>query len=252
MTPVEKLKEDLETIKTFSLRQKLRFIWEYYKTPIIAILAVIGIAFSLISTSLGQKNYALSGAMLNADPRDETAAPALAERFLSELALDPEKFQVSINAGLTYVPNDKTQVESNYTTMELLIAQMSGRFLDFLIGNEKTMTALAYSEFFVDLSTVLPAEQLEKHAQRILYMDLAVLEAFKKAVENEDYEAKIDIPDPTMPEKMEKPIPILLIVDECEDVKALYSHTTEKVVFGVAVNYPQKENLLRFLDFLFS
>lgn len=246
------VKEDIERTKGYSFRQKLDFIREYYKLPIIIVLAVIGIILSFIMTNHNQKEPVLTGILLNADPREEAAVSALEERFLNELQMDPKDFEVTINSGLTYAPEDNSQFEANYTTMEVLSAQAASGQLDFLAGNEKIMITLAYSDFLVDLSQVLTAEQLDKHADRLLYVDLAVLEAFQKAADSGDYSADIQIPDPSMPEKMEKPIPVLLILDECKDIKAVYNHTTEKVLFGVIANYPHQQSLLRFLDFLFS
>ena len=82
--------------------------------------------------------------------------------------------------------------------------------LDFVVCDITSMENLAYSEFFVDLSTVLTKEQLDAYAPYLLYMDMAFLEDLKEIVESENYDVEIEVPDSTKPETMEKPIPVFI------------------------------------------
>lgn len=57
---VQDLKQDLKTLKTLDGRQKLQFIWDYYKWKILTVITVIVIIINLILILIeGQRPYSL-------------------------------------------------------------------------------------------------------------------------------------------------------------------------------------------------
>lgn len=252
MGMIKDLKTDVEKVKGYSFRRKLEFVREYYKLHIIVLLVAVLIAVSFIVDAGNQKETALMGALLNADPRTDVSATQLEKEFLDSLGLDPSQFQIEINTGLTYVPDDETQLEMNYATLEVLAAQVAGGLIDFAVGNYEAMLVLAYSDFFVDLSQVLTEKQLEQYAGYLLYVDMAVLEEFNKAADTGDYGADIHIPDPAKPELMQQPVPAFLKLEGNAKIGEMYSHSKEQVLFAVTGNCPNRQVLINFVDFLFS
>lgn len=252
MRMIDNFKEDMKKLQGYTTQEKIAYIRDYYIWHIVVILAVVVIVVSSIISAATKKDAVLIGMMLNAGNEGGMAAQALCEDFLQKENLDPKKFEVELNAGMIFMPENKEAAASNSATQDVLMARISGKLLDFVAGNYNAMLTLAYSDYFVDLSKVLTDEQIETYKDRILYMDSAVLEELRKAAESEDYSADIKIPDPKKPELMKTPVPILLSMAGSEPLKAVYPNTTEVIVFAVTQNYPNHQNLISFVDYLLN
>lgn len=250
MKIIDDFKEDMKKMQGFTTQEKLEFIRQYYIWHIVVIVAVLVIAVSSIVSAVTKKDAVLNGIMLNVSNEGRLAAVTICEDFLRERGMDAKKVKVDLNSNMIYIPESKENIDSNYATLDVLAARITGKLLDFVAGNYNAMLVLAYSDYFIDLSQVMTEEQLNAYAGNLLYIDRAVLEAFKNAVDTEDYGADIKIPDPKKPELMETPVPVFLDVAGCEQIQAVYPNTTEKILFAVTANYPNSQNLISFIDFL--
>ena len=240
----------MKKLQGFTTQEKLEYIRQYYIWHIVVILAVVVIVVSSIVSAITKKDAVLNGIMLNVGNEDRLAATTLCDDFLREQGMDTNKVKVDLNSNMIYMPESDENIDSNYATLDVLAARITGKMLDFVTGNYDAMLVLSYSDYFIDLSQVMTEEQLNAYAGRLLYIDGAVLEAFRNAADTGDYSVDIKIPDPKKPELMEKPIPVFLDMEASESLKAVYPNTTEKILFAVTANYPNHQNLISFIDYL--
>ena len=250
MKIIDNFKEDMKKLRGFTTQEKLEFIRQYYIWHIVVIVAVLVIAVSSIVSAITKKDAVLNGIMLNVSNEGRFATITLCEDFLQEKGMDTNKVEVDLNSNMIYIPESDEYMESNYATLDVLTARISGNMLDFVIGNYNAMLVLAYSGYFVDLSQAMTEEQLNAYAENILYIDQVVLDAFGNAADTGDYSADIKIPDPQKPELMEKPVPVFLNVAGSDALKMVYPNTTEKILLSVTANYPNPQNLISFIDYL--
>lgn len=146
--------------------------------------------------------------------------------------------------------NLSTASETNYTTMQVLMAQGGAGVLDFIAGPQDSMRELAYKEYFLDLSAVLTKEQSDLYEPYFLYMDMGVIEQRQETYDNMEDSASIPLPVTMSPEDMEKPIPIFIDISQCEKVVDAYGYDVGPLAFGFMANSPNPDMTLDFIEYL--
>ena len=103
----------------------------------------------------------------------------------------------------------------------------------------------------MDLRKFLDAETLETFADRLYYVDGAVIEKLSVPA-GELQDTSIPIPDPTKPEAMEDPIPVGIDVSDRTDFQTAYYFPDTVLYLGVITNTPRQELTAQFIQYLFS
>lgn len=251
MAVMDDIKAEWKKMREKPLQERVQYFLSYYKWYVVAGIAVLAIIASVFVGGLLKKEPILSGVMLNSSTAtSESAFDDFAKRFLEETGVDSEELEVSIISNLIYRPEDKENLESNYTAVQTLAAQTAGALLDFVVGDLSTVQNLGYSRFFTDLSEWLTEEQMQQLAPYLCYVDLAVIEAIEEATDAGNFELDIEIPDCKKPEEMEKPMAAFLDVSSSGWFEEIYPYATEPVVFAVAVNAPHREAIVQLIDCL--
>ena len=111
---------------------------------------------------------------------------------------------------------------------------------------------LTYNEYFLDLSDVLTEEQLKKYQDCLLYYDKSLLEQLYQIDFSSGNNLEITFPDPTKPELMEDPVPIILCVSDSEKISYLYPNTDKEYGIVWIINGENRERTIEFLEFLLS
>lgn len=251
MAVMDDIKAEWEKMREKPLSERIAYFLSYYKWYAVAAIAVLALIATILVGNLLKKEPVLSGVMLNSSTAtSESAFDDFSKRFLDETGIDSEEFEVSITSNLTYRPEDQENAESNYATVQTLAAQAAGALLDFIVGDISTMQNLGYSGFFTDLSELLTQEQMQQLAPDLCYIDLAVIEAIDKAVEDGNFELDMKIPDCKKPEEMQKPMAAFLDVSSSGWFTEIYPYGVEPIALAVAVNAPHQQALLQLIDCL--
>lgn len=260
MAVMDEFKAEREYLKKHGTRQeKWAYFWDYYKWhTIIAVVALV-IVISSIYNALTAKDVVLNGILLNSTTMlDETKQNELMLDFMTQQEINTKKNEITLNTSLYYtVYDDETTDYSNseltYTASQIMLVQVAAGELDFMTGDLETLTSIAYSEFFVDLTTVLTEEQLKQYEPYLYYMDQHVLELME-AAKDSDSPTQVTIPDVDKPETMKTPIPVMIDLSRCEDIKTFYPNMKEDkpIVMGFAVNSKHGELTGKFLDYLMN
>lgn len=247
------IKKEHKKVRNGTPQEKVKYIADYYIWQIFLFVILIIILLSIVFAALTRKETVLSGVMLNSNELiSAKTVESLCEEFLVDQGLDTSKNEVSINSNLTLVDNDDSNATNNYIAVQTIMAQIEGKILDFVVSDLDSAINLAYSEFFVDLSTVLTPEQLAYYEPYLLYIDRAVIVKLQEAVSSENYEIEIEIPDCTQPELMEEPVPVFIDLSGNEKLEAFYPDAKNEIVLAVAVNAPDIDRIIEWVDYLLA
>ncbi len=250
MALMDEFKEERENMKKAPLKEKIDYIWQYYKWHIlIPLIIIIGLS-SYIYTLVTKPDILLDGILLNTyNTEASDMTDKLTEEFFKVQNIDGKKYDISLNSTLSYNA-DTLAGATDYETSQILTAWLAAGDIDFISGDLSTMTTLAYKDYFADLRDILSEEQIKTFEPYFLYIDEAVLFAPTSdevydltAVDTEEY------PDCTKPVEMDRPIPVLIDISGYKKLEELYANPDE-LVLGIAVNSDMNDIFFEFLDFL--
>lgn len=263
MAVMDEFKNEREIIKSAKFKDKVSYYWTYYKWWVIIPTIVIALISNLIYHKLTDPEVLMDGIMLNVYNHDgDYTTENLANNFMAEKKINTKEYTITLNSSLSYVSEsqaaemDETGMnvsnasQTNYTTMQVLMAQGGAGVLDFIAGPQDSMRELAYKEYFLDLSKVLTKEQYALYEPYFLYMDMGVIEKRQEAYDNMEDTTTIPIPITMSPDDMEKPIPILIDISQCEKIVNAYGYDVGSLAFGFMSNSPNQDITLDFIDYL--
>lgn len=249
MALMDEFKEERKAVlQNGTTKQKISYIWEYYKWHIIVpILAIIAIT-SYIVTLVTRPAIILNGVMLNIHNIESADTnEILLTDFYKEQEVDTKEEEITLNTNLYYSLDNPS---SNYESSQVLMAWLAAGQLDFITGDAVSLTDLAYKEYFTDLRDYLTEEQFAKYEPYFLYMDYDVYKKRSELMKNIDDASVIELPDCTKPEEMKDPIPVMIDMSQSEKLKEVYGNTSEVLAFGITANETHKEMTIAFLDYL--
>ena len=229
MALMDEFKEERESIKNKSFKEKLDYFWCYYKWWVILPIIIVIIAGNLISTMMNQPKYILDGMFINIS--DFNSLEALDEylyTFVEEHGLDSSKYSVAYNPNHTYISEEKKASMSedqydpsaNKYAIQNVVAGLGSKSLNFVIGPADSLLELDSNQLFTDLSEFLTDEQLSLYESHFIYI--------------ED----------------EKEIPILIDISGCEALQKIYGSNVDNLAIGIVNDENEKDMMLEFLDYL--
>ena len=176
----DELNNAKKVFKEGTPRQKIGFIWDYYKWYIVILLFVLGLVGSFIYTNVTAKERVLGGIFLNSTDA-EAEAIELEQGFYEYSSVDINNEEANFLTNLFY-SNDTSSlaVSESYQTLQLISAKTGAGEIDFMVGDVTSMNDFAYWQYFYDLLDVLPEEMIEKYEPYFLYYDRAVVQELKE------------------------------------------------------------------------
>jgi len=256
MALMDEFKKEREAMKTKPLKDKIEYIIDYYKAPIIGVLIAVIVISNLIYAKVTAKEEILSGLLINTNSSGsasfEENLSTISDDFLTSIGLDIKKNAVTLNNSITYTHSDDAQANYyNTESMMVILAQVASGSVDFMTGDVDTLVMLAYKDYFCDLSEVLSEEDYATYAPYFLYIDGAIIEKIESMHPEDAATTEIVYPDCTQPETMEKPIPVLIDMSQSETIEKIYGTSSEKTIcLAFTGNMPHPENALKFFKFL--
>ena len=165
-------KSEREKLKNLKGFKKVEYIWDYYKIPIIIVLAAVLLGGTYIHDILAQKDAVLYTTLVNLD-YDDVLEEKLDARFISDyLQRDPKKEEVALGV-LTYLSDsDLDHADTQYAMamQTRLLADLNAHLIDVVLMNEKAFEGFASSGFLLELDDLLDSEDPE--LRNLLQKDL--------------------------------------------------------------------------------
>ena len=165
----ERLKADKAALARLQGKDKIEFLWDYYKLPIIAIACVVVLSVLVILAGTGHRDVAMYAVLVNTDRLDETPDPAALETLLEQGGMELKGRRIDVSADL-YLGQDYDGLNDGQT-IQVLAALFGIRGLDFFAADEDVFRSYAEQDAFVDLSLLIEPELLEGHSGDLYYYE---------------------------------------------------------------------------------
>lgn len=152
------------------------YIWDYYKWPIIIVIAVVIALVSIIHGRLTAKTEALYILAGNADSIHMVDAPeSTLDDFLVAQGLNPDKDEVAINTNITY-----TGADSQVYTLATLATVIGAQQVDVALSHGELYEYMSGNAEFMPMEEVFTPEEMEK------YKDFLVEGTYHEITYNDD------------------------------------------------------------------
>ncbi len=218
--------EEKKKLKKLSLKDKLIYIWDYYKIHILLCLFALFLIGTLIyNYTRDRKEVVLHGVHINASPNQEYREAATTG-FLEHLGLDPEEYMVAYDFDLTLGSEFETgELDSN--TIMKIVTLMAAAEMDYIISSESASANYSDAGKYYDLEELLPADLFEQVKDSVVYMTPTQEQADRK----DEYAMVLDLSTLTnLPER--------------------YEINTEPLYLGFICNTTRGDNCVEFVRYL--
>lgn len=240
-----------KVFRTGTTREKLDYIWTYYKWQLCIVAFILAFIGSMFRYGFSDNSFVLSGVLLGTNG-DSIAADQLREDFLQKKPIgDPEAILIDASAVFAY-GSDEIDPSIAFEAKQALMARIAAGEVDFMIAEQSLLCNYAYNFYFCELSEVLSADQMKKYEPLFLYYDRAVLEEIQNIDFLENDGQAIQTPDPTKPELMTDPVPIMLDISLNKSLSELYPDASKSYGMAIVVNGSNVQNVIELLDYLVS
>lgn len=249
MALMDEFKEERKAVlQNGTIKQKISYIWDYYKWHIMIPLVVVIALISFIVNLVTRPDIILNGVMLNVYNMESQASPAdLLADFYKEHEIDSKEEEINLNSSLYYSVDN---MNTNYQTMQVLMAWLSADQLDFVTGDTTSLTDLAYKEYFTDLRDYFSEDELAKYGPYFLYIDYDLFLKRAEMADNMEDVSSIVLPDCTKPEEMKNPIPVMIDMSQSKKLTEVYGEMSDVLALGITVKETNKDMTLKFLEYL--
>lgn len=248
MTIIEYIKKEHANIKEKPKEERWAYFWDYYKWHVVAVVLVIVLLIQAVVGIVNRKEVVFSGillnCMINIDDDD------FLQGFYDRAGIDAQTQEA---AFYTDVILTNKNTKNDVTAIQRIMAGMATKDTDFVVGQPENFQLCAYStgRIFIDLRTFLDEDTLKAFSDRLYYIDGAVLDKLSVPA-GETVDGSIQLPDPTKPEAMEKPIPVGIDISDREAFQSSYYFPDTTLYLGIATNTPRTELVKQFIDYLFA
>lgn len=161
-----------EKLKTMSFREKIDYIWTYYKAQIIIAALVIAFVVSLVHHLItGNQESILYSMVINSDAlQSDDSAPQVYMDFMSEKGLDPKDYKVDYHTGLNVALDEYGEVRDMQIFSVVATLLMSGT-VDHIMTNEEVVVMLGEIGYIMPMEEYLPQEKIDAYDKegKIIY-----------------------------------------------------------------------------------
>jgi hypothetical protein len=210
-------------------------------------LLAIAILIQGVVSIVNRKEVVFSGILLNCTLRIDD--DAFLQGFYERTGINGDKQEAAFYTDILLT--DKN-TKNDINAFQRIMAGIATKDTDFIVGQTANFQLCAYntSRIFMDLREFLDAQTLEKLADRLYYIDAAVIEKLSVPV-GELVDPNIKIPHPSKPETMQDPIPVGIDISDRKDFQAAYYLDNTTLYLGVVANTPRPEMTMDFINYLF-
>lgn len=160
------------------IKQKLQYIWDYYKLPIAIICIATYIVIYIIYGHYTHKDTTLYTALVNVTA-GENLTDRLSNDFLQSQNIDTTKNTLNLYSNL-YLTSDKDNIyhEYTYASRVKILATIDSEQLDIVIMNKEAFDAFAQNGYLCNLDRLLAKEEpkLYEKLKPFLVKNISILE----------------------------------------------------------------------------
>ena len=155
-------------LKEMSTKQRIGYIWDYYKWHMIGAVLAVSVAVSILHHFITYREPLLNIIMINGGNNVVSEENNGFNEFLSAYGYDPSESPIACSSF--YFPENDTAVSSAYLEQQALIAIIAAGEQDILLGNGTVYENYCRQGALVDLSTILSPELLSSYEDSFLHL----------------------------------------------------------------------------------
>ncbi len=223
-------------------KQKLQYIWDYYKLPMAAACIAVYIVIYIIYGHYTHQDISLYTALVNVNA-GEDLTEQLSSGFLKSQNIDTAKNKLNLYSGL-YLTNDENNIyhEYTYASRMKILATIDSRQLDVVIMDKEAFDAFSQNDYLYSLDSLLSKEDptLYEKLKPFLVKNIAILEdnSIDLALDNSlTYKAI------TEEHYMGLDLSASAVIQDAGFGETLY--------LGIIKNTPRKNVVIKYLKYLF-
>ncbi|MCD7764244.1 MAG: hypothetical protein LUI14_13885 [Lachnospiraceae bacterium] len=164
----DKIREETGKLKLLSWKDRLIYVWDYYKPQMAAIIAVIFVIYLGITIYHNlQIDNVFSVYMVNCNSYYVDSETLLAD-YTDYIGGIGEKEEMTFDTSIIL---DEEDSNYGYAYQMKFTAVLTAQMVDVILADTDTFEEYAGYGYFVDLREVLTDEQLEEWSDLLVYMD---------------------------------------------------------------------------------
>ena len=245
---IDRIKEDWGKVKDKPAKEKWEFFWDHYKIPAICIVLAVVLLVQGIVSAANKQEIVLSGFAINC--KIGIKEEPFWDGFYEAAGIDGKEQTAACYSDVQIMPG---QTQLNTNTVQRIIAGCSIQDVDFIVGDPYAFQTCAYTsqKLFTDLREFLDAETLAKCADRLYYMDEAILDLLNAPVGEQVEPNALEYPkDPKDPTAMKKPVPVGIDVSDLAGLQEAYYLEDTTIYVGAVRSTARPELTRQFMEYL--
>ena len=248
MAVMDEFKQERDSIKNGTFKQKFSYFWCYYKWHVICSVLAVVIVVSFVHSVITRKDVGFYAVMLNGFAYDS------AEQYSAELTeffeLDPKEYEVIFDTGMFIDYNSRDQ--RTMASAQKLMVYMTTGDVDIMVSDTTSLQHYSYIDSFIDLREFLTPEQVEKYQSRFYYIDKRVIDS-KNSEDPNDAQYMFDYPeDPKDPTTMADPVPVGIYVDDQTEFTENFIYERKDLVLTVPATTKKPDMVRKYIDHIFA
>ena len=161
-------KENQEALQAMTLPEKLEYVFEYYKFPLVLVLIAVVALGSVLYYRLTHRDALLYVACANISV-GETLDSAIGEGYARAIGASPRRSEVQLYRNL-YLSQDATVQNHEYAYASRLkvMAAMANGQMDVLLMNREAYDIMSAGGYLLPLEELLDADLLSQVSDRLV------------------------------------------------------------------------------------
>lgn len=162
------------------------YIWDYYKIPIILIVAAVVLVIWFIHDRVSAKESVLNVATANCYSLELNDPSSLFEEFMQLEGFDTSDQEVALNTSLSFSSDG-----SNPYAMATLMTVLGSNTVDVIIMDDGLFEELGKNAAFMPVEEYLTEEEIAKLGDDVLNCEYEILDEKGETVGHDSYNAGI-------------------------------------------------------------
>ena len=163
-------KTEGEKLKKMTFKEKLSYIWSYYKVTIIITIGFIALAVSLGKVVYRNIKYdsVFHCAMVN-NMLSIAQEEYIREEFGNYINIDKEHETLTFDSGYMFMWDSSSYSDTNYTSRMKVASALAAQVIDIFVADKTYMISAAPEGQLYDLKEVLPADIYAAVEDKLFY-----------------------------------------------------------------------------------
>lgn len=227
--------------QTLHGKEKLQYIFDYYKLPIVITLILLYIIISILYGLFTHKEPTLYLGLVNVNPSPKLTTQ-LTEDYLEYSKQTSDTVELYKGLYLTDDPNNP-YFEYAYASQMKIIACVEDKAFDIVLMNQEAFDAFSQSGYLCNL------EQLFKQSSSSLYHELSPY-LVDNVIILEDNAIEVSLDNSISYNATTEVHPYGLNLSQKGTLS--FGDFNDTVYFGIIENSPRKEDCLNYVQYLFA